>query len=62
MQNEGRNVPSTCRVAGGTGEGKGRSIAVSTKEEQMQQDTSQLLDFEKLGLISLEMKLKAYQS
>jgi RNA-directed DNA polymerase len=44
MQKEGRNVPSTCRVTGGTGEGKGRSIAVSTKEEPMQQDTSRLLE------------------
>jgi RNA-directed DNA polymerase len=32
------------RVAGGTGEGRVRSIAVSTKEEQMQLDTNQLLD------------------
>jgi hypothetical protein len=30
------------RVAGGTGEGRRRSIAVSTKEEHMQLDTSQV--------------------
>ena len=41
---EGRNASSSLRVTGGTGEGRGRSIAVSTKEEQMQLDTSRLLD------------------
>jgi len=40
----GGNATYTCRVAGGTGEGKGRSVAVSTKEEAMQLDTSRLLD------------------
>ena len=39
----GTSHPSL-RIAGGTGEGKGRSIAVSTKEEKMQLDTSRLLD------------------
>ena len=32
------------RITGGTGESRGRSIAVSTKEEKMQLDTSRLLD------------------
>jgi len=32
------------RVAGGTGEGKERSTAVSTKEEPMQRDTSRILE------------------
>lgn len=32
------------KIAGGTGEGKGRSTAVSTKEEPMQQDMSRLLE------------------
>ena len=46
MQKEDRNVSNTCRVAGGTGEGKGRSIAVPTKEEPMQLDTSWLMELD----------------
>jgi RNA-directed DNA polymerase len=41
---EGRNASSPLRVAGGTGEGRGRSVEVSTKEEPMQPDTGSVLE------------------
>jgi RNA-directed DNA polymerase len=44
MQKRTETSRPSQRVAGGTGEGMGRSIAVSTKEEQMQLDTNRLLD------------------
>jgi RNA-directed DNA polymerase len=53
----GGNATYTCRVAGGTGEGKGRSVAVSTKEEKMQLDMSRLLE----SVLDIENLNEAYR-